>query len=108
MSPHNPLSCTLNATEVEGVINQMLDSIWFNTLEPALEENLREAVRRMHEVVNRITNAPDVSDNTTEELVAFAQHGNKLGFVELAKCVMPTHKIEECWIGTRARLGLSA
>lgn len=45
-------------------------------------------------------------DNTTDELLAFARAGDRVGFDALAACLMPPDRVEECWTGARSRLGV--
>ena len=45
--------------------------------------------------------------NAWAELIELARRGDKLGFDAVAGCLMPTGEVEECWRGTRARLGLT-
>ena len=44
-------------------------------------------------------------DNASAELVGLARAGDREGFRALAGCLMPAAQVEECWRGTRARLG---
>lgn len=46
-------------------------------------------------------------DNATDELLGFVKAGDRAGFDALASCLMPAHDAAACWIGTRARLGLT-
>ena len=46
-------------------------------------------------------------DNVAQELVELVQAGDEAGFRALAGCVMPVDEVDECWCGTRARLGLA-
>jgi hypothetical protein len=47
-----------------------------------------------------------VEDNATSELVDLARRGDHALFVELASLLVPSEKVEECWVGARRRLGL--
>ena len=46
-------------------------------------------------------------DNMAQELVEMVKRGDEAGFRALAGCVMPASEVDECWHGTRARLGLA-
>ncbi|MDP3937832.1 MAG: hypothetical protein Q8R92_06820 [Deltaproteobacteria bacterium] len=46
-------------------------------------------------------------DNIAKELTDLARAGDAPGFRRLAACVMPVEEIDECWAGTRGRLGLN-
>ncbi len=47
-----------------------------------------------------------LADNASQELVDLARAGDRDGFTALAGCLMPADEVEECWAGTRQRLGL--
>ena len=46
------------------------------------------------------------NDNAMQELLELAKAGDRLGFSAVAGCLMPKEEVDECWAGTRTRLGL--
>lgn len=76
------------------------------------EETLRAVVAEI-EPAGRVRAAPVFAieqrdDGVTVELVALARAGDRVLFREIAGCIMPAAEVDDCWIGTRARLGLPA
>jgi len=45
------------------------------------------------------------SDNAYAELIDCAHAGDYAAFAALASCLMSGSEVQECWLGTRARLG---